>query len=137
MKYKEETKELKEWFLNEKKADVGSFDDFLEYCLWRGLFNDRLMTKVPFTKANCEKLFKEFQSPVKRTAKILGLTYKELAEQVGYTEGTLKNIVSKKDISLSLVKTLEFLIKNYELNKKVNELEKQLTDLQNQLNKDK
>ena len=125
MSNEKEINELKEWFLNEKKADESSFDDFLEYCLWRGLFNDSLMAKVAFTKANCEKLHKEFQSPIKRTAKLLGLTYKELAEQIGYTEGTLKNIVSKKNISISLTKTLEFLVKNNELNKKIDELGKQ------------
>nr|WP_321311463.1 hypothetical protein [uncultured Campylobacter sp.] len=96
MSNEKEINELKEWFLNEKKADINSFNDFLEYSLWRGLFNNSLMAKVAFTKANCEKLHKEFQSPIKRTAKLLGLTYKELAEQIGYTEGTLKNIVSKK-----------------------------------------
>lgn len=116
MKYEKDINSLKEWFLNEKKADINSFNDFLEYSLWRGLFNDSLIAKVVFTKANCEKLYKEFQSPIKRTAKLLGLTYKELAEQIGYTEGTLKNIVSKKDISISLTKTLEFLVKNNELN---------------------
>lgn len=117
-----------------KKADINSFNDFLEYSLWRGLFNDSLIAKVVFTKANCEKLYKEFQSPIKRTAKLLGLTYKELAEQIGYTEGTLKNIVIKKDISISLTKTLEFLVKNNELNKKIAELEKQVINLQNKLN---
>ena len=56
MSNEKEINELKEWFLNEKKADESSFDDFLEYCLWRGLFNDSLMAKVVFTKAGLKRL---------------------------------------------------------------------------------
>ena len=131
MNYEKEINELKEWFLNEKKADIKDFNDFLEYSLWRGLFNGSLMTKVPFTKANCEKLFKEFQSPVKRTAKILGLTYKELAEQIGYTECGLKNAISKNKISDQLKKTLELLQENIELKNKLEIQNTKINDLKN------
>ena len=130
MKYEKKANELKEWFINEKKADEKDFSDFLEYCLTRGLFNDSLMRRVFFTKANCEKLLKEFQSPIKRTAKLLGLNYKELGEQTGYNEGTLKNMVSTGNISAPLRKTLEYLVQNYELNKKLNELQEQIAELQ-------
>ena len=129
MSNEKEINELKEWFLNEKKADESSFDDFLEYCLWRGLFNDSLMSKVPFTKFNCEKLFKEFQSPIKRTAKLLRLTYKELAEEIGYTESSLKTIVSKGEISEPLKKALLMLHNNYELKLENQELKNKLAEL--------
>lgn len=131
MKYEKDINNLKEWFLNEKKADESSFDDFLEYCLWRGLFNDSLMAKVAFTKANCEKLYKEFQSPVKRTAKLLGLTYKELAEQIGYTENGLKNAVAKNQITDQLKKTLELLQENKELKNKLEIQNNKINELKN------
>ena len=131
MKYEKDINNLREWFLNEKKADINSFNDFLEYSLWRGLFNDSLMAKVAFTKANCEKLYKEFQSPIKRTAKLLGLTYKELAEQIGYTENGLKNAVAKNQITDQLKKTLELLQENKELKNKLEIQNNKINELKN------
>ena len=89
------------------------------------------MAKVAFTKANCEKLYKEFQSPVKRTAKLLGLTYKELAEQIGYTENGLKNAVAKNQITEQLKKTLELLQENKELKNKLEIQNNKINELKN------
>ena len=44
---------------------------------------------------------------VKRVSKELGLTYKELGEKIGYTEGALRGAVSKNQLSEQLKKALE------------------------------
>jgi len=44
---------------------------------------------------------------VKRVSKELGLTYKELGEKIGYSEGALRGAVSKNQLSIQLEKALE------------------------------
>jgi aminoglycoside phosphotransferase family enzyme len=44
---------------------------------------------------------------VKRVSKELGLTYKELGEKVGYSEGNLRRSVSKNQLSMQLKKAIE------------------------------
>ena len=44
---------------------------------------------------------------VKRVSKELGLTYKELGEEIGYSESTLRRSVSKNQISEQLKKAIE------------------------------
>jgi len=39
---------------------------------------------------------------VKKVSKELGLTYRELAEKIGYTEGSLKTFVSKNQVNKRL-----------------------------------
>ncbi len=50
---------------------------------------------------------------VKQTAKELGMTYKELAEAIGVSEGTLSNATSTGKVSKQLEKSLELLRENY------------------------
>ena len=45
------------------------------------------------------KRSKNFEHPVVKTSKFLRLTYKELGEQIGYTEYALKTSVSENKIS--------------------------------------
>ena len=44
---------------------------------------------------------------VKRVSKELGLTYRELGEKIGYSEGTLRRCVSKNELSTQLKKAIE------------------------------
>ena len=68
-------------------AKLDNYDDFIEYCKNRGMFGDDVpfYNRVVFTRPNIRKLYKEFRSPIKQASKLLGLTYKELGEQIGYT----------------------------------------------------
>lgn len=54
---------------------------------------------------------------VKLTCKELGMTYKQLGEEIGVTEGTLSNASSTGNISKQLERSLELLKENYELKK--------------------
>ena len=49
---------------------------------------------------------------VKKVCKDLGLTYRELGEAIGYSEGSIRNMASKGDISEPVRKSIELL---YEL----------------------
>lgn len=66
----------------------------------------------------------EEQNIIKKTCKELGLTYSQLAEQIGYTEGALKTSVSTDKISNSMVKAIELYRKNLELEEKLLNSEK-------------
>ncbi len=46
---------------------------------------------------------------VKETAKELGMTYKELAEEIGLSEGSIKRLASAKEVNDQVVKSLELL----------------------------
>ena len=48
---------------------------------------------------------------VKKVSQELGLTYKELAEEIGYTEGNLRKSVSENRLSSPLKKSLELYLK--------------------------
>ena len=111
-KYSQQLKELSQWAIKEKGMNKEECDDFIAYCKERGMLNEdsTIMTKVPYTKSNCEKLYKENQHLVKKTSKLLGLTYKELAELIGYTEGGLRSAVNKNELSLSMQKSLEMIL---------------------------
>ena len=61
--------------------------------------------------------------PIKQVSKKLGLTYKELGEAIGYSEGSLRQSVYDNKISPQLKKALELYLKIIELEKKVNEME--------------
>jgi transcriptional regulator with XRE-family HTH domain len=54
---------------------------------------------------------------VKQTAKELGMTYKELAEAIGVSEGTLSNATSTGKVSKQLEKSLELLRENQSMKK--------------------
>lgn len=54
---------------------------------------------------------------VKKTAKELGMTYKELADAIGVTEGALSNSASTGKITKQLERSLELLKENYAIKK--------------------
>jgi hypothetical protein len=60
---------------------------------------------------------------VKRISKELGITYKELGEEIGYTEGNLKRAVHDNRTTAQLEKAIELYLKNLKLEKKLNEVD--------------
>ena len=54
---------------------------------------------------------------IKNVSKELGLTYKELGEEIGYSEGTLRRCVSKNELSSQLRKALELYLEIVKLKK--------------------
>ncbi len=136
MEHEQKIAKLKEWFINEKNADEKDFNDFLDYCKSRDILNPNatFLSKLIFSKASCERLFKEWSSPPKRAAKLLGLTYKELAEQLGYSEPGLKSAIQKDKISGPMMMTLKLLMENKKLKDENTELKNQLKNIQNVFN---
>ena len=65
---------------------------------------------------------------VKRVSKELGLTYKELGDEIGYSESNLRRSVSTNQLSLQLKKALELYLENAKLKKKEKE-SKELKDI--------
>ena len=59
---------------------------------------------------------------VKKVCKELGLTYKQLGEKIGYSEGALKTAASTGKVSEPLKKAIELYLKNLELEKEINKL---------------
>ena len=60
---------------------------------------------------------------VKKVSKELGLTYKELAERIGYSESNLRQSVSTNKLSSQLKKAIELYLETISLKKKVDEAE--------------
>ncbi|CAA6805861.1 MAG: Unknown protein [uncultured Sulfurovum sp.] len=58
---------------------------------------------------------------VKQVSKELGITYKELAEKIGYSESNLRQSVSTNKLSLQLKKAIELYLETISLKKKVDE----------------
>ena len=79
------------------------------------------------------KKSKNFEHPVVKTSKFLRLTYKELGEQIGYTEYALKTSVSENKISDPMKKALELLVRAIAAESLANN--KQLEQLKNNLGK--
>jgi hypothetical protein len=55
---------------------------------------------------------------VKKVSKELGLTYKELGEKIGYSEGSLRRSVSTNQISGQLKKAIELYLEIIKLKEK-------------------
>jgi ribosome-binding protein aMBF1 (putative translation factor) len=68
-------------------------------------------------------LEKEEMHLVKKVSKELGLTYKELGEEIGYSESNLKRSVSTKQISSQLEKAIELYLKIIKLEQEINRVE--------------
>ena len=66
---------------------------------------------------------KEEMHLVKRVSKELGLTYKELGEEISYSESMLRQSVSRDTISPQLKKVLELYLKTIKLEKELNKTE--------------
>ena len=60
---------------------------------------------------------------VKRVSKELGLTYKELGEEIGYSESTLRKSVSEDRITQQLKKAIELYLRTLEFEKDRKEIE--------------
>ena len=65
---------------------------------------------------------------VKRVSKELGLTYRELGEEIGYSESNLRRSVSTNQLSLQLKKALELYLENAKFKEKEKEA-KELKDI--------
>ena len=65
---------------------------------------------------------------VKQVSKELGLTYKELGEEIGYSESNLRRSVSTNQLSLQLKKALELYLENAKFKQKEKE-NKELKDI--------
>lgn len=61
---------------------------------------------------------------IKKTAKMLGMNYRELGDAIGYTEGGIKNAVAQNKISKSMQKAIELYLENVELKQAIEESEK-------------
>ena len=60
---------------------------------------------------------------VKRVSKELGMTYKELAENIGYSESNLRQSVYSNKLSTQLKKAIELYLETIDLKKKLDESE--------------
>ena len=61
---------------------------------------------------------------VKKVSKELGLTYKELGEEIGYSESILRQSVSKNKISSQLKRVLELYVETIKLKKEKEDTER-------------
>jgi hypothetical protein len=52
---------------------------------------------------------------VKHTCRVLGITYRELGEAIGYGEGAIKNASSTGKVSDPMIKAIELYKRNIEL----------------------
>ena len=69
---------------------------------------------------------------VKKVSKELGMTYKELGEKIGYSEGNLRRSVSKNELSTQLKKSIELymeIVNLKESEKKIKETKELLETL--------
>ena len=67
---------------------------------------------------------------VKKVSKELGLTYKELGEKIGYSEGNLKRSVSTNQISNQLRKSIELYLEIIKLKESKEKIRKAKTLLE-------
>ena len=70
---------------------------------------------------------------VKKVSKELGLTYKELAERIGYTESNLRKSVSQNKISYQLEKAIKLYLRILELEQKLEDSEKSKREIKDNL----
>ena len=62
---------------------------------------------------------------VKKVSKELGLTYKELGEKIGYSEGNLRRSVSKNQLSVQLKKAIELYLEIVKLKESEEKIKKE------------
>ena len=60
---------------------------------------------------------------VKKVSKNLGMTYKELGKEIGYSESTLRKVVSENRITTQLEKVIELYLQTLEFQKEKEEIE--------------
>lgn len=129
----EKSKNIIVEFLKEQEFDFSNFDDFIEYIQFRGMLNQNVkaIDKIIFTKANLRKLYAEYINPIKKTAKILGINYKELAKITGYSENGLKNASYRNTFTEQLKITLDLLLENHKLKKQLSRQNESIDNLKN------
>ncbi|PAF50835.1 transcriptional regulator [Helicobacter sp. 13S00477-4] len=59
------------------------------------------------------------QNLIKKTAKELGMTYKELGEAIGYTEGAIKNAIATDNVSSPMAYAIKMYYRIQELEDKL------------------
>ena len=91
----------------------------------------KAIDRIIFTKANLRKLFEEYINPIKKTAKILQVNYKQLAEITGYSENGLKNASYRNTFTEQLKITLDLLIENHKLKKQLSKQNESIDNLKN------
>jgi len=72
---------------------------------------------------------------VKKVCKELGLTYKQLGEKIGYSEGSIRNLASKNEVSEPVKKAIELLYEIERCKNKIKECEELRQTLNNFLKK--
>lgn len=60
---------------------------------------------------------------VKKVCRELNLTYKQLGELIGYSEGALKSAVNSGNVSEPMKKAIELYLKNLELQEQLKDFE--------------
>ncbi|KLD98765.1 hypothetical protein [Aliarcobacter butzleri] len=63
------------------------------------------------------------QNIVKKTCKELGLTYKQLGEEIGYSEPAIKKAIANDNISEPMQKAILLYLRNLELEKQLEDYE--------------
>ena len=75
----------------------------------------------------------EEQNIIKKTCKELGLTYAQLAEQIGYGENSVSN-ASRGEVSKAMQKAIELYLQTLEQKKELEKLEVLRSTLKSILN---
>jgi len=83
------------------------------------LENEEAITRLANSLGIKDVSYFKNQNIVKTTCNELGMTYKELGEAIGYSEGALKTAVSTNKISKSMIKAIELYKKTLELEKEL------------------
>jgi len=73
------------------------------------------MSKEDEAKLNSALCGQKELNIIKKTCKELSLTYRELGEKIGYSEGALKTASSTNNVSEPMKKAIELYLKNLEL----------------------
>jgi len=77
------------------------------------------------------QMVKTEENKIKKTCKELGLTYRELGEKIGVSEGTIKSSVSTNKISLQITRAIELLLETIQLKQELSEVEQLKNILKN------
>ena len=72
---------------------------------------------------------------VKKLSKELGMTYKQLGEEIGYTEAGLKNLVFKNQVTKNLKKSIELYLENLALKEEIKETNELIKTIKTFMNK--
>jgi len=75
---------------------------------------------INYFKSKTEEYLNE--NIIKRTCRKLRLTYRELGQAIGYSEGSIKKIASTGEISPQIQKAVELYVKNIELERELEEI---------------